>query len=261
MTVRPFFDSAAMQDWAVSPYLTFDFLAHVKEINVPVLGFRSGLYGIPNLGNLTNGMATTDFTSIVLPNYGHSDVFQGTYSARDVNQPTLDWMLSRYQSPVALASLQNPSVTTGQTTIVTALTSGGVSPYAFQWYEGTNALLGQTSAQLAVTKTSPGTYTYYCRIIDAEKTTADSNTVTLSVALAPTPTPTPTARPSPTIAPTPTPSVPPTTTAPTTTQAPTQSPIPQPSTALPPEATYVIVVLAAIILVASATLLIRKRRK
>ena len=261
MTVRPFFDSAAMQDWTVSPYLTFDFMAHIKEINVPVLGFRSGLYGVPNLGNLTNGMATTDFTSIVLPNYGHSDVFQGTYSARDVSQPTLDWMLSRYQSPVALASSQNPSVTTGQTATVTASVSGGVSPYTFQWYEGTNAIPGQTSAALAVTKISPGTYTYYCNIQDAEKATVDSNTVTLSVALAPTPTPTPTARPSTTIIPTPTPTVPPPTTEPTTTPTPTQSPIPQPSTALSPEATYGIVVLVAIIIVASATLLIRKRRK
>ena len=50
MTVRPFLDSGAMLDWTTSPYISFDFLAHIKEINVPVLGFRSGLYGVPNLG-------------------------------------------------------------------------------------------------------------------------------------------------------------------------------------------------------------------
>jgi hypothetical protein len=32
-----------------------------------------------------------------------------------------------------------------------------------------------------VTKTVPGTYTLYCKVVDAEGTTANSNTVTLTV--------------------------------------------------------------------------------
>jgi pimeloyl-ACP methyl ester carboxylesterase len=258
--LRIFLDYTAMLDWTVCPYMPYDYVAHVKEINVPVIAFRSGL-NLAAYGNITNGMATTDFTWTVLPNYGHSDVFQGTYSARDVSQPALDWMLSHYQSPVALASSQTPYVISGQTSTVTASASGGLPPYTYQWYEGASALPGQTSTQLTLTKTTPGTYNYYCSIIDAENTTTASNAVTLSVALPPILTPAPTATPSPSIAQTPTPTVTPPTTTPTTTPAPTQSPIPQPSTAFPPEATYAILALVAIIIVASATLLIRKRRK
>jgi plastocyanin len=34
---------------------------------------------------------------------------------------------------------------------------------------------------LTVTKTAPGTYTYYCKITDSEGTTANTNNVTLTV--------------------------------------------------------------------------------
>jgi hypothetical protein len=30
----------------------------------------------------------------MLKNYGHADIFYGTYSARDVSQPALDWMIN-----------------------------------------------------------------------------------------------------------------------------------------------------------------------
>jgi pimeloyl-ACP methyl ester carboxylesterase len=91
--IRYFIDYLAMADWAVCPYVAYDYLAHVNEVNVPVIGFRSGL-NLAAYGNYTNGMATTDFTWTVLPNYGHGDVFYGTYSGRDVSEPAYQWMLS-----------------------------------------------------------------------------------------------------------------------------------------------------------------------
>jgi len=39
-------------------------------------------------------MATSDFTTVMVPNYGHGDIFQGTYCGRDVSEPALQWMLS-----------------------------------------------------------------------------------------------------------------------------------------------------------------------
>ncbi len=256
--VRVFIDYNALLAWNVIPPLAYDYIAHISEVNVPVLGFRSGL-NLAAYGNITNGMATTDFSWTLLPNYGHSDVFQGTYSARDVSQPALDWMLSHYQPPAAFALMHNPSVKVGQTAIVTASASGGVWPYSFQWYEGSNAIPGQTNAQLALTKTTPGTYTYYCVIQDSERITSQSNTVSLSVNSPPTPTPT--AKPSPTKTPSPTPEVPPTT-PPTATPAPTQSPAPQQSTAFPVEVAFIVVAaISAIIVIAVAAIALKKRAK
>ena len=106
--VKQFIDYAAMLDWAVCPYLPYDYLAHISEINVPVLAFRSGR-NLAAYGNIINRMATNDFTCIVLPNYGHGDVFQGTYSARDVSEPAYQWMVDHllqtnpYSDPTAVA--------------------------------------------------------------------------------------------------------------------------------------------------------------
>jgi pimeloyl-ACP methyl ester carboxylesterase len=92
---RIFLEGKAMVDWVNCPYLTYDFDEHYKEIDVPVLAFASGL-----LANQTgqfrfvNGLNTTDFTGIMLPNYGTWDVTSGTYSVRDVSEPVYQWMLA-----------------------------------------------------------------------------------------------------------------------------------------------------------------------
>ena len=177
--VRVFLDYAAMLDWTVCPYLPYDYFAHVNEINVPVLAFRSGL-NLAAFGNITNGMATKDFTWTVLPNYGHNDVFQGTYSARDVSQPALDWMRGQLVGLKATAFC-SVTVLPGWTWWFFAHSNGGTGSHTYQWYEGTTMLQGQTAMVLPVTKTLPGTCTYYCKVTDSEGATAYSNTVTLTV--------------------------------------------------------------------------------
>jgi hypothetical protein len=127
-----------------------------------------------------NGLNTADFTPIMLKNYGHIDVYFGTYSARDVSQPALDWMNSHYQPPSASAFC-SVTVMTGQTWYFFAHSAGSVGPNTYQWYEGTTMLQGQTSMLLPTTKTTAGTYTYTCKVTDAEGTTANSNTITLTV--------------------------------------------------------------------------------
>jgi pimeloyl-ACP methyl ester carboxylesterase len=177
--VRIFLDFAAMMDWTLSPFLSYDYVAHIQDINVPVVAFRSGL-NLATFGSIVNKMATADFTWSVLPNYGHLDVFSGSYSARDVSQPTVDWMVSRYQPPSASAFC-SVTVMTGQTWYFFAHSAGSVGPNTYQWYEGTTLLAGQTSMLLPITKTTAGTYTYTCRVTDAEGTTANSNAITLTV--------------------------------------------------------------------------------
>jgi pimeloyl-ACP methyl ester carboxylesterase len=177
--VRYYLDILAMQDWSVDPYVPYDYLAHVKEINVPVFAFRSGL-NLAAYGNIVNGIATTDFTWTVLPNYGHRDVFQGTYSARDVSEPAYQWMLS-HLSTLDVTAFQSVTVLPGWTWYFFAQNLGGNAPYAYQWYEGLNPIQGQTSMVMPISKTVPGVYSFYCRVTDKDGTTTTSNAVTLTV--------------------------------------------------------------------------------
>ncbi len=53
--------------------------------------------------------------------------------------------------------------------------------YTYQWYENTTLLQGQNSMLLAAIKTVAGTYTFYCKVTDAQDMTVTSNRVTLTV--------------------------------------------------------------------------------
>jgi hypothetical protein len=152
----------------------------LKEINVPVLGFRSTLWGIPNYGNYTNGLATTDLTQITLQNYGHLDVVTGTYSAKDVSEPAYQWMLS-HLSTLDVTARTSATVLPGWTWWFFTQNLGGNAPFKYQWYEGLNPIQGQTSMVLPVTKNAPGVYSFYCRVTDKDGTTTTSNAVTLTV--------------------------------------------------------------------------------
>jgi hypothetical protein len=84
------------------------------------------------------------------------------------------------------------TILTGQTWSFSVQVEGGSTPYTYQWYEGNTSLLGQTSTELTITKYLAGAYSYHCRIVDLDKTTADSNVVTLAViSLQQSPSPTP----------------------------------------------------------------------
>jgi hypothetical protein len=181
LATRMLFEQTAMQDWVNCPNLKYDWDDHWKEINVPLIAFESGLYSnYTGKFQLVNGIANPDFTGIMLPNYGNLDLLSGPFSARDVSQPALDWMLSRYQPPSASA-FSSATVMTGQTWYFFAHSSGSVGPNTYQWYEGTTLLTGQTSMLLPIAKTTAGTYTYTCKIIDSEGATATSNIITLTV--------------------------------------------------------------------------------
>ena len=92
--------------------------------------------------------------------------------------------ISDVQFPSVLQVSADPSsltVETGESASFTVSVSGGVAPYAYQWYEGTSAMNGQTSSQLSITKSSAGSFTYYCHVTDSDGQTVDSNTASLTV--------------------------------------------------------------------------------
>jgi pimeloyl-ACP methyl ester carboxylesterase len=179
LPTRLFLDLLCMLDYAECPYFPFDYTAHIKDINVPVIAFRSGL-NLAAYGEITNGMATKDLTWSVLPNYGHLDVFSGTYTARDVSQPAAEWMLGQLVGLKASAFC-DVTVLPGWTWNFFVHSNGGLGSHTYQWYEGTTPLQGQTSLILTVSKNTLGKYTYYCKVTDSEGATTNSNTVTLTV--------------------------------------------------------------------------------
>ncbi|MFX1497074.1 MAG: serine aminopeptidase domain-containing protein [Promethearchaeota archaeon] len=87
-------ESAAISDWDNCPYVSFDFDDHYSEIDVPILAFTSELMGLAYWGPFRRGTANPDFTGIYLWGYGHLDVYSGEYSAEQVSQPTVEWLMS-----------------------------------------------------------------------------------------------------------------------------------------------------------------------
>jgi plastocyanin len=59
--------------------------------------------------------------------------------------------------------------------------NGGVIPHKYQWYEGNTLLPGQTDMVIKATQSTPGVYTYYCKVTDAIGNTANSSSVILTV--------------------------------------------------------------------------------
>lgn len=174
-------ESNAMTNWVNCPDLTYDYNDHYNEIGVPVVAFESGLFS-NSTGALrfVNGISSTDFTGIILPTYGHLDVYAGTSSARDVSEPAYQWMLS-HLSTLDVSAFQNVRVLPGWTWWFFEQNAGGNGPYAYQWYEGLNPIQGQTSMVLPISKNTPGVYSFYCRVTDKDGTTTTSNAVTLTV--------------------------------------------------------------------------------
>ena len=252
-------ESSAINDWTNNSAVTFDFDDNFGKINVPLLGFTSELYGLNRFGTIGNSIANSDVTKTFLTSYGHLDVFFGTYSAKDVSKPTLDWMINHTPLPlVVYVTLPPTSITTGQTTSLMASPAGGVAPYTFQWYENANALTGQTTNQIAITKRAAGTFTYFCQITDSEGKTANTPVTTLTINPQATQTPTPTIKPTttPTQEPTPTPTATPSTT-------PTQQPsiTPEPATLGSSEIAYAATATLIIAIIVIATVVILRKRK
>jgi len=175
------YEAMAMTNWVNCPSLTYDYNDHYNEIGVPLLAFDSGLFS-NRTGALrfVNGIGNTDFTTVMLPTYGHLDVYMGSKSAIDVSQPALDWMLS-HMSTLDVTAFSSVTLLSGWKWNFFVHNLDGNAPYTYQWYEGLNPIQGQTWMVLPVTKSTPGTYSFYCRVTDRDGTTTTSNAVTLTI--------------------------------------------------------------------------------
>lgn len=254
----------AYQDWNNCPYVTNDFDDNYKAINVPLIGFTSELYGLDRFGPIGN-IANPDVTRTTLKGYGHMDVFMGTYSARDVSEPTYQWLLSH--TLTAYPSVTSAISQTGQAIGFSASASGGPTPYTYQWYKGTTILPGQTASYLIASENTAGTYTYFCSVTDAMAMSANTTAITLTVS-SPTPTSAPTtistSKPAPTPTPVPveilSPTITPTTSPGSTTTA-TPSTTASPANLTVSETFAIVAVIAILAIIAAGIVVISRKRK
>ena len=95
------------------------------------------------------------------------------------------------EEPLMLsATPKSAIVTPNQQAFFTASASGGTSPYSYQWSEaGIEVIDGAVSAEFTISKSSVGSYSFYCNVTDSQGWNANTNNVVLTVIDNPTPPP------------------------------------------------------------------------
>jgi hypothetical protein len=69
----------------------YNFYAHYKEIDVPLVAFISG-FGLAFWGEYNPGIKNTDVTGYIYPDWSHHDIYSGTYNDAMINEPTYRWL-------------------------------------------------------------------------------------------------------------------------------------------------------------------------
>jgi hypothetical protein len=133
----------------------------------------------PAAGIITD--ASGSFTAtITVPNVSNGNyVVTAIDSSGNIATRTLNVVGGN--PPLTATAFCNVSVLSGWTWYFFVHSNGGAGAHRYQWYEGSTMLAGQTSMVLSVTKNTPGTYTFNCKVTDSEGTTTNSNNVTLTV--------------------------------------------------------------------------------
>lgn len=109
----------------------------------------------------------------------HADLTVQTVAGPGHFEELISWAIG--YPLVQARAFCNVTVITGWTWYFFTQGTGGVGALTYQWFEGSTLLQGQTSMVLAVTKNTPGTYAYFCKVTDSQGTATNSNAVYLTV--------------------------------------------------------------------------------
>lgn len=92
-----------------------------------------------------------------------------------------DSLAAGQPGPLSTSAFCDVTVLTGDNWYIFGMATGGVGNYAYQWYQGTTMIAGQTSMLLLTANNVPGTYTYHLVVTDDAGSRATSNVVTITV--------------------------------------------------------------------------------
>jgi hypothetical protein len=151
------------------------------EFNVAASSFR----GVSN-DNITNTSGWTETLGYLSYAASVNCTIPSLSFAYTGSGSLFPYMVGIFSSPLeprapTASTFTSVTVLPGWTWYFFVHSNGGLGQYTYQWYEGTTLLQGQTSMVLPVTKNMPGTYTFHCKVIDAEGSSVNSNAVTLTV--------------------------------------------------------------------------------
>lgn len=141
-------------------------------------------------GTAISGAVNASYTITNVPsgNTTYSVVITSANGCSASNSTTV----TEYDNPSVTVN-DPPTVCDGSSATLTALPSGGSSPYTYQWYQGSTIIAGATSSTHTVSVITAGNSTYSVVITDAHGCTAsDSGTITMNPGLnvsVPTPAP------------------------------------------------------------------------
>ena len=91
-TVTDFLRSGYESDGGIWNRDYYNFYVHYKEIDVPLIAFTSG-FGLMMWGEFDPEIKNTDVTGYTYPEWGHLDIYTGTYNPEMVNEPTYQWLI------------------------------------------------------------------------------------------------------------------------------------------------------------------------
>ena len=259
-----------MLDPATFPPANFSSTWTLPAFHMDFDGQSNLLVAAPAISTLPSGWITKSYDVYWTGNSTFTCPTWNNYTISGTSVSVIPFLEQSTQAPTLAVSATpiGSSVLAGTTVTFTTTVSGGVAPYTYQWYQGTNLLTGQTNFQLQLTTSTntAGSQSFYSQVTDLQGTTTNSNSVTLTVTI-PTPTQTPTTQPtnSPTHSPSPSPSLSPSpSSSPTTSLSPSPSSTSNNSTFGLLSANIFIIAVAIIviaILAAGAMLLLKRRRK
>jgi hypothetical protein len=136
----------------------------------PISGANSNLFTFSTSNSTTIG--TYSFELQVTDSLGATATSSAIVVT--VNSPSYV-ALSVFVSPI------NAILGLGQAQILSATPSGGIAPFAFQWYQNGTIVAGDTTSTFTFTPTKTGTTAFYVQLTDSLGKTATSNIATVTV--------------------------------------------------------------------------------
>lgn len=134
--------------------------------------------------SISNGIAASG-SVVTFDNSGIFNVTVGIADAYGYHNTSANIIVNVVADPAVSISAPALQIFTGQSDVLSAVISGGIGPFTYNWYNytGTNpiAIPNATGASYTVDGNKVGTFTYYVSVLDSNGFSNQSANVTINV--------------------------------------------------------------------------------